>query len=69
MVASSECTLRSSLFTPSQPASLFVRLVATDGYYPNQSNVLRILGYFSLVGLLRVHSLVGDYVTGLKVCC
>jgi translation initiation factor 3 subunit L len=30
-----------------------------------QSNVLRCLGYFSLIGLLRVHSLIGDYHTGL----
>lgn len=36
------------------------------GYYPNSSNVLRMLGYFSLVGLLRVHCLIGDYHTGLK---
>jgi hypothetical protein len=27
--------------------------VACDGYVPNQSNVLRMLGYFSLVGLCR----------------
>lgn len=33
---------------------------------PHQSNVLRMLGYFSLSGLLRVHCLVGDYSTGLK---
>jgi translation initiation factor 3 subunit L len=30
-----------------------------EGYIPNQSNVLRMLGYFSLVGQLRV-SYVGD---------
>jgi translation initiation factor 3 subunit L len=29
------------------------RLVACDGYIPNQSNVLRMLGYFSLIGLCR----------------
>lgn len=33
-----------------------------------QSNVLRMLGYFSLVGLQRVHALVGDYHGALKVC-
>lgn len=42
------------------------KLVACDGYLPNQSNVLRMLGYFSLVGLCRVHCLVGDYCTGLR---
>jgi hypothetical protein len=30
-----------------------------------------MLGYFSLVGLLRVHSILGDYTTAMKVgaCC
>lgn len=32
-----------------------------------QSNVRRMLGYFSLVGLLRVHSVLGDYATAIKV--
>ncbi|KAI3922258.1 hypothetical protein MKX01_005947 [Papaver californicum] len=37
------------------------------GYsYPGGSNVLKVLGYFSMVGLLRVHCLLGDYHTGLK---
>lgn len=27
-----------------------------EGYIPNQSNVLRMLGYFSLIGQLRVSS-------------
>jgi translation initiation factor 3 subunit L len=31
-------------------------LVACEGYLPNQSNVLRMLGYFSLIGQLRVSS-------------
>uniref|UniRef100_A0A803NC11 Eukaryotic translation initiation factor 3 subunit L n=1 Tax=Chenopodium quinoa TaxID=63459 RepID=A0A803NC11_CHEQI len=40
---------------------------ADDGYdYNGGSNVLRVLGYFSMVGLLRVHCLLGDYHTGLK---
>ena len=26
-----------------------------------------MLGYFSLVGLLRVHSVLGDYATAIKV--
>ncbi|GBG84560.1 hypothetical protein CBR_g38842 [Chara braunii] len=35
---------------------------ATDGYdYQGGSNVLKVLGYFSIVGLLRVHCLLGDY--------
>lgn len=42
------------------------RFFATEGFYPNQSNVLRMLGYFSLIGLLRVHVLVGDYHSALK---
>jgi len=40
-------------------------IYAAEGYLPGQSNVLRCLGYYSLVGLLRVHSLIGDYHTGL----
>ncbi len=32
-----------------------------------QSNVRRMLGYFSLVGLLRVHSILGDYSTAIQV--
>lgn len=44
------------------------KLKAEEGYGP-QSNVLRMLGYFSLVGLQRVHSLIGDYDSALKVSC
>ena len=36
------------------------RFYETEGYEAG-SNVLRMVGYFSLVGLLRVHTLVGDY--------
>ena len=32
-----------------------------------QSNVRRMLGYFALVGLLRVHSILGDYTAALQV--
>lgn len=40
---------------------------STDGYdYSGGSNVLKVLGYFSTIGLLRVHCLLGDYHTGLK---
>ncbi|CAH9076539.1 unnamed protein product [Cuscuta europaea] len=40
---------------------------STDGYdYNGGSNVLKVLGYFSMIGLLRVHCLLGDYHTGLK---
>eukprot|EP00798_Chlamydomonas_sp_ICE-L_P001226 gene1226-32567_t len=42
------------------------KFFAAEGYYPNQTNVLRMLGYFSLVGLQRVHCLIGDYHTALK---
>lgn len=44
-----------------------VQFTATDGYdYNGGSNVLKVLGYFSMIGLLRVHCLLGDYHTGLK---
>ncbi len=46
---------------------LVPRLYQLEGYYPQSSNVLRMLGYFSLAGLARVHCLVGDYVTALQV--
>ena len=39
----------------------------TEGYATHSSNVLRTLGYFSLIGLHRVHVLLGDYTTALKV--
>ncbi|KAG2400152.1 uncharacterized protein HKW66_Vig0099940 [Vigna angularis] len=43
------------------------QFTATDGYdYNGGSNVLKVLGYFSMVGLLRVHCLLGDYHTGIK---
>ncbi|KAM7276197.1 hypothetical protein ACFE04_018063 [Oxalis oulophora] len=43
------------------------QFTATDGYdYNGGSNVLKVLGYFSMVGLLRVHCLLGDYQTALK---
>mmetsp|Transcript_32450 Transcript_32450/g.39280 ORF Transcript_32450/g.39280 Transcript_32450/m.39280 type:complete len:525 (-) Transcript_32450:495-2069(-) len=37
-----------------------------EGYDYNSSNVLRLLGYYSMVGLLRVHTLIGDYHSALK---
>ena len=41
---------------------------AQDGANPYASNpVYRMLGYFSLVGLLRVHTLLGDFTLALKV--
>ncbi|CAF1921023.1 unnamed protein product, partial [Brassica napus] len=43
------------------------QFTATDGYdFSGGSNVLKVPGYFSMVGLLRVHSLLGDYHSGLK---
>ena len=42
------------------------RFYETEGYEERQSNVLRMVGYFSLVGLLRLHSLIGDYHGALK---
>ena len=42
------------------------RFNETEGYNPRESNVLRMLGYFSLTGLQRVHTLVGDYHGALK---
>ena len=38
----------------------------TEGYDPRTSNVLRVLGYFALVGLSRVHALIGDFCTSLQ---
>lgn len=43
-----------------------MELLATDGFHSSESNVLRVLGYFSLIGLLRVHSLIGDYAGAIK---
>lgn len=42
------------------------RFVETEGYEGHSSNVLRTMGYFSLVGLLRVHCLLGEYETALR---
>lgn len=42
-------------------------LVRTDGFRPGESNVLRVLGYFSMIGLLRLHALIGDYAGALRV--
>lgn len=40
---------------------------ATEGYdHDGGSNVLKVLGYFSIIGLLRVHCLLGDYHTALQ---
>ena len=39
----------------------------TEGYEARGSNVMRMIGYFSLVGLQRVHALIGDYHTALAV--
>ncbi|KAK9803817.1 hypothetical protein WJX73_002987 [Symbiochloris irregularis] len=38
----------------------------SEGYEERRSNVPRMMGYFSLVGLLRVHTLIGDYHAALK---
>ena len=43
------------------------RFAETEGYNPRESNVLRMLGYFSLIGLQRVHTLTGDYHGAMKV--
>lgn len=32
-----------------------------------QKSLYKMLGYFSLIGLLRLHSLLGDYYQALKV--
>eukprot|EP00891_Asterochloris_glomerata_P008661 jgi/Astpho2/8661/Aster-05134 len=42
------------------------RFAETEGYEAQSSNVLRTLGYFSLIGLLRMHTLLGDYEAALK---
>jgi len=60
LVASSG--IREELRTPNGPEDLY----KTEGYSSTSSNVLRMLGYFSLIGLLRVHCVLGDHVAGLK---
>lgn len=50
----------------SQPGAV-EQLFECDGYHPTQSNVRRMLGYFSLIGLLRVHSVLGDYTAAMQV--
>ena len=54
--------IREELKTPNGPEELY----KTEGYSATASNVLRMLGYFSLIGLLRVHCVLGDHVAGLK---
>lgn len=54
------CTLRMSF------AGGTKKFFETEGYDPRSSNVLRMLGYFSLVGLSRVHALIGDFYTSLQ---
>lgn len=49
------------------PTGAVERLYESDGYDPRQSNVRRMLGYFSLIGLLRVHSVLGDYTAAMQV--
>ena len=44
-------------------------LYESEGYSAGQSNVLRMLGYFSLIGLLRMRVVLGDATAGLKVRC
>jgi len=49
-----------------QAASAAARAGGMERFYESEgyeagSNVLRMVGYFALVGLLRVHTLVGDY--------
>lgn len=39
---------------------------ANEGYEYNMSNVLRTLGYYSLIGLNRVHCILGDYYGALR---
>ncbi|KAL4859842.1 Eukaryotic translation initiation factor 3 subunit L [Chlorella vulgaris] len=53
--------IREELAQPGATDNLF----QTEGYGA-MSNVRRMLGYFSLVGLLRVHSILGDYTTAMK---
>ena len=57
----------SNVLVNSHAAGGAARLKATDGFVQGQSNVLRMLGYFSLIGLQRVHTLTGDYHGAMKV--
>ena len=49
------------------PAGKADQFFETEGYEARGSNVMRMIGYFSLVGLQRVHALIGDYHTALVV--
>ncbi|KAJ9449231.1 Eukaryotic translation initiation factor 3 subunit L [Diplonema papillatum] len=42
------------------------KMTAADVLSPGPSHVTRVWGYFSMVGLLRVHTLMGDYNQALK---
>ena len=52
--------------TSAWPVDAQRRFAETEGYEAQSSNVLRTLGYFSLIGLLRMHTLLGDYEAALK---
>lgn len=61
-----ELATRSGIRTELSTADGVQALFRSEGYSPTSSNVLRMLGYFSLIGLLRVHCVLGDHTTGLK---
>jgi translation initiation factor 3 subunit L len=54
--------IREELSAPGGAEALYT----TEGYSTTSSNVLRMLGYFSLIGLMRVHCVLGDHVAGMK---
>jgi translation initiation factor 3 subunit L len=54
--------IREELAAPGGAEALY----ASEGYSPAASNVLRMLGYFSLIGLARVHCVLGDHAAALR---
>ena len=51
------------VYTQDGAERIFSEIVGEYGSRP----LYRMLGYFSLIGLLRVHSLLGDFTLALKV--
>jgi translation initiation factor 3 subunit L len=62
----SELVVRSRIREELKSAGGVEELYNTEGYSSTSSNVLRMLGYFSLIGVLRVHCVLGDPVAGLE---
>lgn len=62
----SELVIRSGIREELSAPGGVEALHASEGYSATASNVRRMLGYFSLIGLLRVHCVLGDHVAGVR---